>query len=87
MSAGEMDRCECQEGHSGPLMVLVATRCTGGCIADVKGVSFCGCCGRPHRLPYAGAAGCFRHEFWHDKCGAQALLALEPLASFAGVES
>ena len=81
-----MDRCECELGHTGPLMVLVATRCSRPCIADVKGVR-CGCCSRPHRLPYAGAAGCFRHEFWHDRCGAPALLVLEPLAPGAGVES
>ena len=27
------------------------------------------------------------HEFWHDRCGAPALLVLEPLAPGAGVES
>jgi hypothetical protein len=32
-------------------------------------------------------AGCFRDWGAHGTCGAQALLALEPLATFAGVES
>lgn len=86
MSAREMDRCECELGHTGPLMVLVAARCTDGCIAEVKGVH-CGCCSRTHSLPYASPAVCFRDEFWHEQCGAQALLVLEPLAPGAGVES
>lgn len=86
MSAGEMDRCECQEGHSGPLMVLVAARCSGECGEDLI-ATFCDCCGGIHRLPFAAPAGCFRDWGAHGTCGAQALLALEPLASFAGVES
>ena len=44
-------------------------------------------CSRPHRLPFAAPAGCWREQFWCDNCGAQALLVLEPLASFAGAES
>ena len=87
MSAREMDRCECELGHTGPLMVLVGLRCSGDCDPRFLPELRCSCCSRTHRLPYAGAAGCFRHEFWHDKCGAPALLVLEPLASFAGAES
>ena len=87
VSAREMDRCECREGHTGPLMVLVAARCSGERgNNDPKGV-ICSCCGGIDRMPYAAPAGCWREQFWCDNCGAQALLVLEPLASFAGAES
>ena len=87
MSAREMDRCECELGHTGPLMVLVGLRCSGDCDPRFLPELRCSCCSRTHRFPYAGAAGCFRQRYLHFKCGAPVLLVLEPLATFAGVES
>lgn len=82
MSAGEMDRCECQEGHTGPLMMLVAARCSAECGMELKGGRLC--CEGFHWMPFASLAGCFRLKLRCWGCGAPALLALEPLASFAG---
>lgn len=86
MSAREMERCECQAGHAGPLMVLVDVRCSAGCRVLGRDVE-CKCClARTHLIPYVGRAGCLRKRFQHTACGQQGLLVLEPLASGAGVE-
>lgn len=86
MSAGSVGRCECTQGHGGPLMVLVDARCSAGCRVLGRDVE-CKCClARTHLIPYVCRAGCLRKRFQHVACGQQVLLVLEPLASGAGVE-
>lgn len=84
MSAREMERCECQVGHAGPLMVLVDARCSAGC-GELRGGVWCECCGKAHVMPYVAVAGCFRETMYHTICDGQALLALEPLDAAVGV--
>lgn len=85
MNAREMERCECQLSHTGPLVMLVDARCSAGCAWNGRTV-WCPCCLGEHVMPYAAAAGCFRHyEHAHAICGAQVLLALEPLAVGVGL--
>ena len=86
MSAREMERCECQVGHAGPLMALVDVRCAARCRVLRRDVG-CKCCiAGTHLIPYVAVAGCFRKRFQHTACGGQALLVLEPVASSTGVE-
>lgn len=81
-----MEHCECQLGHTGPLVVLVDARCSAGCRVLGRDVE-CKCClARTHLIPYVCRAGCLRKRFQHVACGQQVLLVLEPLASGAGVE-
>lgn len=80
-----MEHCECQLGHTGPLVVLVDARCSAGCRGFSRTVN-CDCCGVLHALPFAAPVECFRRsEYWHEICGAQALLVLEPLAVGVGL--
>jgi hypothetical protein len=84
MSAREMERCECQEGHTGPLVVLVDVRCSAGCGMERRTI-WCSCCSGEHSIPLAAPVECFRDsEHEHGICGAQVLLALEPLAAGVG---
>ncbi len=84
MSAREMERCECQVGHTGPLVVLVDVRCSAGCSEFARDVE-CPCCEFFHVMPFVTHAERFRTRFRHAICGAQALLALEPLDAAVGV--